>query len=130
MTSSQLQDALTRGFAELTPSSVGTTIPSVVGIWIGGIVVVVTGGLGVAVAVFYRRSLYKAMAGAMAGLGFGIALLVVGLSAPLLQWPFSAFYPLVLGGVVVSTLFLGLAWSLRRYWRHEGLRRIAAMDLS
>jgi hypothetical protein len=128
MTPNQLHEALMRGFGTPPASGVAPTPPAVV-FWIGGIVAGVAGVLGTAVAVFYRRSLRKAMAGAMTGVGFGFAMLVVGLSSPLLQWPFSVFYPLMLGGVVISALFLGLAWSLRRYWQQEELRRIAAMDL-
>jgi len=128
MTPNQLRETLMRGFASPPSATVAPASPTG-GVWIGGIVAGVAGVLGATVAVFYRRSLRKAMAGAMTGVGFGIVLLVVGLSSPLLQWPFSVFYPLMLGGVVISALFLGLAWSLRRYWQQEELRRIAAMDL-
>lgn len=128
MTANQLRETLMRGFTSPPPVTTAPPPPAV-GLWISGIVAGVAGVLGGAVAVFYRKSLRKAMAGAMTGVGFGIALLVVGLSSPLLQWPFSVFYPLMLGGVCISALFLGLAWSLRRYWQQEELRRIAAMDL-
>ncbi len=60
--------------------------------------------------------------------GFGAASLVAGAMALVLGQPYAVYYPLLLGGIVLTAVCGGIRPALRQGYEQRELRRMAAMD--
>ena len=95
---------------------------------IGGTVIGLLGGLiGILASLGRARAFVLTLAAGLVVLGAGLVL--SGLTALVLGQPYAVYYPLLLGGVIL-TLVMGLNLpGLRRRYEQIELRRMAAMDV-
>ena len=98
--------------------------------WIGGIGGSVIGLLGALIGVLGGLGKARRFVIAITTtlIGVGVLSLIVGLIAVTLGQPYAVYYPLLLGGIILTAVCGGnLPGLLRRYQQVE-LRKMAAMD--
>lgn len=95
---------------------------------IGGLGGALLGVIGATLGVTARRHRRGVIRCAWGMSVFGGLLLIAGLVALAARQPYAVYYPLLLGGLITSTVFGANAALLARQARQEELRRISAMD--
>ncbi len=95
---------------------------------IGGLGGALLGVIGATLGVSARRHRRGVIRCAWGMSVFGGLLLIAGLVALAARQPYAVYYPLLLGGLITSTVFGANAALLARQARQEELRRISAMD--
>lgn len=61
-------------------------------------------------------------------IGLGVMSLVAGVIALALGQPYAVYYPLLLGGIILTAVCGGIRPGLRHGYEQRELRRMAAMD--
>jgi hypothetical protein len=99
---------------------------------IGGSAVGVLGGLfGTVVGICAPRGIGRTavLAGHAALAGLGVLVLLAGVAAVVARQPYHVYYPLLLGGFVLSAVLLPLWPVVRARYRQADARRLEAEEL-
>lgn len=98
--------------------------------WVGGIggsIVGLLGGLiGTLGGLGKARRFVTALTASMIGLG--VVCLLTGVVALAVAQPYAVYYPLLLGGVILTAVCGGVWPALRKGYEQRELQRMAAMD--